>query len=377
MRARRLRLLVTATGSIILTVSVVWLAFVLQPFGRRGLLFATVATVVASLRADDLARLGRRVVWRTDGWWEPWHKARPLSGALTGVLTCWLGLIAWSSLSPGGSVPPPKADPTEFRVVTWNILHGTDDGPPWGRWDWPTRKRALHRAIRDARPDVLCVQEGLSGQVEFLEALLPGHRRVGVGRDDGRSGGEHCAIFFDRGRFEEVDGGTFWLEEPADRPPDRPALGPKRICTWVRLHERQDGRSFRIYNTHLYLTEPARQRATRLILAHVAGGDPDDAVLVAGDFNAPPGAPCRRLFDEAGLTSSAELAGGRSGLPTYHFYGMRLKSLDGILVDQRWRVRRYRILDEKPGNTFPSDHFGDMADLTLSGGRPLDSRGNP
>ena len=48
---------------------------------------------------------------------------------------------------------------------------------------------------------------------------------------------------------------------------------------------------------------------------------------------------------------------------TYQFYGIRLSSLDDILVNREWQVDSRRVLDVKPGNTFPSDHFGVMADL--------------
>jgi endonuclease/exonuclease/phosphatase family metal-dependent hydrolase len=283
---------------------------------------------------------------------------------LTGLLACWLGLIAWSQMCRGGPPPAPKADPALIRVVTWNIHCGAGEGPPWKRFDWPVRTHALRAAIDQAGPDLLCVQEAVAEQVAFLEEALPGHRRVGVGREGG-SAGEHCAIYFNRHRFEEVDGGTFWLEEPVDQPRPGSALDVKRICTWVRLRDRDSGRVLRVYNTHLYLTEKPRREAARLILAHVAAGDPDDAVVLTGDFNAPPAAPSRRLFARAGLSDSAERAGRPGGARTFQLYGIPLRSLDAVLVGPGWRARNHHILDVKPGNTFPSDHFGVLADLEL------------
>ncbi len=289
---------------------------------------------------------------------------------LIGALACWLGLIAWSSWSDGGAMPPPKSDPRIIRVVTWNILHGTEHGAPWTRFGWPVRKVAFDRVLRGTAPDIFCVQEALEEQVGDLADTLAGYGRVGVGRDDGRSSGEFCAVFFDRGRFEELGGGTFWLEEPTGEPTRRTFFGPKRICTWVRLRDRQSGFAFRLYNTHSYLTEHARLLAVRIILARIATGNPTDAVLVTGDFNAGPETPNRLLFADAGLKSSEKLAGTSPGAPTYQFYGIRLKSLDDVLVDGRWHVKARRVLDMKPGNTFPSDHFGVMADLVLQPMQP-------
>ena len=199
---------------------------------------------------------------------------------------------------------------------------------------------------------------------------MPGHVRVGVGRDDGASGGEHCAIFFDRDRFQHIDEGTFWLEEPTDRPASWrfwQLTGPKRICTWVRLRDRRTGRTFRVYNTHLYLTERSRQRAVRLILAQIAQSDRAEPILLAGDFNATEKAPSRRLFAQAGLESTAAIA-AQQPRPTYQFYGIPLRSLDEILAGPQWEVHAHEVLNVKPGNRYPSDHFGVMVDLTLTAG---------
>jgi endonuclease/exonuclease/phosphatase family metal-dependent hydrolase len=283
-----------------------------------------------------------------------------------GVLVCWLGLIAWLALGPGGPDPAPKANPALIRVITWNIHCGQDDGPLWNRFDWPVRKHALRQALDQAQPDLLCVQEARAGQVRFLEEALPSHQRVGVGRDDGHSGGEHCAIYFDRERFEELGGDTFWLEEPTDRPRLNPGLNIKRICTWVRLRDRTSGHTLRVYNAHLYLTEAPNVAAARLILAHVAAGDPADAVLVAADFNSGPGAPSRRLLRDTGLMESAEAAGVPAGTPTLQMYGIGYRRIDGVLVGPRWRVHNRLILNGKPNNTYPSDHFAILADLELT-----------
>jgi len=143
-------------------------------------------------------------------------------------------------------------------------------------------------------------------------------------------------------------------------------LGPKRICTWARLRDRQTARAFRVYNTHQYLTERARVEASRIILAQIDLGDWSDGVLVAGDFNAPPDTRDRRLFGAAGLISSAQLAGVSTSSRTYQFYGIRTRRLDDILVNPSWRVLNQYVIDTKPENTFPSDHFGVMADLMFN-----------
>jgi len=288
-------------------------------------------------------------------------------------MVSWLSLIAWAEMSPGGQQPAPKREASWIRVVTWNILRGGDGGPPWIKGDWPARKDALASALKSVRPDILCVQEARPEQLGFLERTMPGHQRVGVGRDDGAAGGEHCAIFFDRERFQQIDKGTFWLEEPTDRPAGWRLWrlsGPKRICTWVHLRDRHTGRAFRVYNTHLYLMEGSRQRAVRLILAQLAQADCAEPILLAGDFNATQKAPSRRRFAQVSLASTATLA-TQQPRPTYQFYGIPLRSIDEILASPQWKVHTHEVLNLKPGNRYPSDHFGVMAEMTLQAPVPV------
>jgi len=153
--------------------------------------------------------------------------------------------------------------------------------------------------------------------VAFLEKALPGPgcRRVGMGRD-GEAGGEHCrrllqpaTLCGDR-RQHVLAGRTI------DQPRAGSALDVKRICTWVRLRDRISGRTLRVYNNHLYLTEQPRRTAARLILAHIAAGDPADAVLLTADFHASPSSPRpaalprRRTGGQRGAGRQADLPVG-------------------------------------------------------------------
>src|SRR5262249_60186210 len=92
---------------------------------------------------------------------------------------------------------------------------------------------------------------------------------------------------------------------------------------------------------------------------------PPDAFILPADFNASPTVPSRRLFIEAGLADTAEES-REVGRSTFHsFYGIAWSSIDGILIDRHWRVPKYLVLDMKPKNIYPSDHFGLLADLQL------------
>ncbi|OAI55009.1 hypothetical protein AYO44_13730 [Planctomycetaceae bacterium SCGC AG-212-F19] len=282
---------------------------------------------------------------------------------MAAVLASWLGLVLWAELSPGGPPPAAKADPAAIRVLTWNIHCGQDAGPPWQQFDWPARKHALREAVDSASPDILCVQEARHEQVSFLEWALPGHQRLGVGRDDGQAGGEHCAIYFNRDRFAELSSGTFWLEEPKNESGNGSARHVKRICTWARLADRHTGRTVLVFNTHQYLTEKARWSAAQLIRDQIAGADSADAIIFTGDFNAGPAAPSRRLLTDGLLIDSAVLSGKSATTRTFHHAGIPLWPLDGILVGDGWRVNNHQLVNGKYHHKYPSDHFGVLADL--------------
>jgi endonuclease/exonuclease/phosphatase family metal-dependent hydrolase len=352
---------VTALGFVALLAALASVIFLLYPHGHYwavgGLLAVLLAWLARRRPAPAVGPSTRCQIW-----------SRRVRGVgrklLAGVAACWLALTVCVSVSPGGPMPPSKENPAAIRVVTWNVLCGQEDGPFWRRSNWAVRKQALGTAVREIQPDILCVQEARPGQVAFLEKVLLNHHRVGVGRDDGAGAGEHCAIFFDRERFEEIGGGTFWLEQPTDQAIEAPPFSPRRICTWVRLRDRESGRTVRVYNTHLYLTEGARQSAARIILERMAAGDPTDAVILTGDFNAPPNST-RRLFAGAELVTSAAATGQPTDTATWHFYGIPLRCLDAVFVNASWRVNNHRILATNPAHTFPSDHFGVLADLTF------------
>ena len=356
----------TAMGLVVLIgLCIVGMVF-LPVFGHIGWALVAIAGVLAWLVVDMLRK-------RQAGLAPPTGRSawfRLILGlariVFIGLLACWLALIVWLLVCPGGPAPPLKDEPALIRVMTWNIHCGQEEGWPWKQFDWPARQHALTAALDQAQPDILCVQEATPDQVAFLETKLPGHGRVGIGRD-GDAGGEHCAIYFHQRRFDKIAGNTFWLEEPIDQPRAGSAFDVKRICTWVRLRDRESGRTFRVYNTHLYLTEAPSLTAARIILEQIAQGDPTDAVLLTADFNAAPSAPSRRLFVEgkSGLADSAQRLGKSIGLPTFQLYGIGVWCIDGILVDSRWRVHNHIILDVKPHNIFPSDHFAILADVAL------------
>ena len=244
-----------------------------------------------------------------------------------------------------------------MKIIDWNIQNRSAD-------DWPARRESLAAILRSEPPDVLCVQEAWIEQVEFLAGLLGEHDRTGIGRDDAKDEGEHCAIFYKRGCFERLAGETFWLSDTPEKPGITWQCDHNRICTWCRLGGR-DGGEFFVCNTHFPLTESAREKSAALVaerIGAIAAGAP---VILAGDFNCIPGSGPWSALEDAGLASAAAGAGQPGHAPTFHNAGGEGACIDAIFVSEHWRVEEFRLLTDKGGVVYPSDHFALCVEVRL------------
>jgi endonuclease/exonuclease/phosphatase family metal-dependent hydrolase len=248
---------------------------------------------------------------------------------------------------------------SSLRLITWNILHGKDEGPKQN--DWPRRRIALRQILSRARPDLLCLQEALRNQVLFVGDAFPEHGLAWAGRDDGHEAGEACAIFFNAQRFRRLAGGTFWLNDATDKPARAWDDKFPRICTWVRLAETTDDRTFLLFNTHFPLRPISLPKAGEVLAQKIEQMRNAEALLAVGDFNCAPDAEPRKRVLAVGL-QDAEWVNGSLGAPTYHGQD-GLLPIDAVMHSPEFRVLSHRLLTEVPDGVFPSDHYGLLVEL--------------
>lgn len=168
--------------------------------------------------------------------------------------------------------------PQELAVMTLNMRY---DNPEDGMNNWRFRRERIAGLIRSEAVDLLGTQEVLANQFDDLQALLPGYRAVGVGREDGARAGEFNAVFFRSDRFELLDSGVFWLSEEPETPGSKGWDGAcERLATWTVLRDKS-GRELLFINTHLdHVGEQARREGVALLLrlhrdaARRPSGDP-------------------------------------------------------------------------------------------------------
>ena len=246
---------------------------------------------------------------------------------------------------------------TEIKITTYNIRYANRGD---GEDVWPNRKQDV--ASFAAESDIIGMQEVTEPQFAFLRESLPQFESYGVGRDDGKSGGEHAPIFYRKSRFEVIDKGTFWLSEtPEDiGKPGWDAALP-RTCTWMHLKQRSDGQEFYIANTHFdHRGAKARAESGKLIAQRLGKLPNDLKIVLLGDFNCVPGSEpyqaITAVIADARQTSQSKPTG-----PNSTWNGFREivpdRIIDHIFV-RAVTVAKLAVLDPRTdAGRFASDHL--------------------
>lgn len=237
---------------------------------------------------------------------------------------------------------------------------------------WVNRAPVAAALIRFHEFDIVGTQEGLSNQLEDLSKALPEYQRYGLGRDDGKDGGEHSAIFFKKDRFEVLKKGDFWLSET----PDKPGLGwdatcCNRICSWVYLMDKQSKKKFYFFNAHFdHQGKIAREESAKLILKKIKEIAGNEKALFTGDLNGDHNSTWyKRLAASDYLVDTYTLA-----VKPYIFnasfnsFGKALDKdgiIDHVFTTGKVNVKRWGILTDTYRGKFPSDHFPVLTEIVF------------
>lgn len=254
-----------------------------------------------------------------------------------------------------------KPENTELKVMSYNIRLGSAND---GTNSWAMRYAATGEMLEDQKPDVFGVQEALDYQVRYIEEMC-GYEYVGVGRENGKSEGEHMAIFWNKKTVSMLKWGTFWLSET----PEKPSMGwdaaCRRTATWALMKDKKTGKKFYFINTHLdHKGAEAQKNGLKLIVDRLSDINPDGYPMVlTGDFNITPDNKALTELD-AKMQSARKIAEKTDSLDTYNGWGRGSGVIDYIYVsgfssclEFQTVVKRYN--DRK----FVSDHYPVVARL--------------
>lgn len=273
-----------------------------------------------------------------------------------------IGLVISVVLSSG------TVSAADLRVMSFNIRYGTAQD---GENHWDKRKEFVVECIREFAPDLLGTQETLLFQKDYLDEQLKDYVAIGVGREDGKLGGEMTALFYRRDRFEELEQGHFWLSEQPE------VAGSKswdsslpRMCSWVKLQDKSQptAQPILFINTHFdHRGQQARAESAALLRskAKELGGDCD--VVITGDFNAAVDSePYQNLFaakpNHLGLLDTYRILNPTKQADEGTFSSFRASEtggarIDWIAVSSAWKVKAAAIDRTQRDGRTPSDHF--------------------
>lgn len=234
-------------------------------------------------------------------------------------------------------------------VATYNIRNHNSSDESKGNM-WSNRCRVITEQINFEHPDVFGTQELLYHQLNDMLDMLDDYDYIGIGRDDGKTGGEFSAIFFDKNKIALEEEGNFWLSET----PDRPGLGWDaaciRICTWGRFRDLSNDSTFYFFNLHTdHVGVEARRESAKLVvdkIKEIAGSAP---VILTGDFNVDQYDETFTIFTQSGILKdsfeNARLRFAENG--TFNSFDPNLHSssrIDHVFVSPSWIVDRYGVL---------------------------------
>ena len=252
----------------------------------------------------------------------------------------------------------------EIKYISYNIRYAnTSDGDN----AWDIRKPATKEMIEREQPDVFGLQEALIGQLQYIDSNFPQYSRVGVGRDDGKEDGEFMAVYYRNDKFKLIENGDFWLSET----PDECSMGwdaaCKRIVTWAKLKDKETGKVFYAFNTHLdHVGEVAREQSILLIVKKIDEIVKKDKapVFLSGDFNSNVNSA---IFDPLKniMKDSRAILPESEWIPTYNSFGNGGDSMIDYIFYKNAEVLDFKTLNGDYGKPYISDHYPVMAKMKI------------
>ena len=263
----------------------------------------------------------------------------------------------------------------EIDAVAFNIRF---DNPKDGENAWPNRKEMVGKWIESESPDVIGLQEALRHQINDIKKVATAYSEYGVGRDDGKSRGEHCTILYLKKRFtlDKKDCGTFWFSDTPEKIASK-SWGNEipRICTWARLIHKKTGKGFYLYNVHYdHQSQSSRIRASNLIIERISNRkQSNEPIILMGDFNAAEKNPAITVFKEEPLKLVDTFRVAKPDekmVKTFH--GFRGGSFMGGKIDHVFilpktaKVRSAEIVRFNKDEKYLSDHYPVRAKLSFA-----------
>lgn len=249
----------------------------------------------------------------------------------------------------------------QMNIMTFNIrFNNPDDGVN----AWPNRVEMVSGLLKYHEPDIFGFQEALFGQIEDIQNAMPGYEWFGVGRDDGKKGGEFSPVFFNKKKFILIASGTFWLSETPEKPSKSWDAALPRIVSWGKFKSKVTGKQFLYFNTHFdHKGDEARKNSAFVIRDKIKeiSGNQGLPVILTGDFNLYPESEPISLI-KTFMKDSREITetppyGPEGTFNSFNWNAPLERRIDYIFTQGGIKVLKYAVLTDSKEQRWPSDHL--------------------
>lgn len=258
---------------------------------------------------------------------------------------------------------------TTVTVMSYNIrLDLESDGV--NRWD--ARKDKLAGLINFHSPDFVGAQEVQYHQLQYLLTSMEAYSYIGVGRDDGKSEGEHSCIFYKKEKYKLIRQKTFWLSPWPDSVSFGWNAACRRVCTYGLFQDKKTKQYLWVFNTHFdHISAQARLESAKLIIKKINEINIKNyPVIITGDFNSKPVEdPARYMtyYMNSARAVSTMVYGAADTWNAFKFNEIAEGCIDYIFVSKNKKiaVTKFATLTDSYDMKYPSDHFPIMAEIEI------------
>ncbi len=242
------------------------------------------------------------------------------------------------------------------------------------------RAKRMLPMLLEFEADSIGVQEARGPWITMLKYYLTKdgtYARVGVdaaGNPDATQGHFATYIFYRADKYDLVASGTFWMSKTPDVPSIYDStVDCNRTCTWAILENKETGFRYVHMNTHLdWMNMEVNKIQVSMIREQIERfekmGYP---VFATGDYNCDEGTASYQEMLKSDVIADSKFVADRSmDLGTYPSYGeydvTKTKPIDYVFVTkEHMTVHEYKVIDEKPGGDYVSDHNGLFVHATV------------
>ncbi len=257
-----------------------------------------------------------------------------------------------------------------FKILTYNIRLDTPDDEQNA---WVFRKDSVGLFLSNTHPDFFGLQEVVHNQLMDLQLSLTEYQYVGVGRLDGKTHGEYSPVFFNKGKFDLLKNGNFWLSETPEIPGSKGwDAACERIVSWASLKSKESKDTIFVFNTHFdHMGKVARFESAKLILKRISQIAQNHAVVLMGDFNSPTSENAYKLLSDFSISKLTDVRNAQSVLDSQiTFMGFDQETendalIDFVFVNKHFKPIAYQVKKINDRNFYFSDHLPVYTEIQL------------